>query len=59
MSLSERPDRKVSISKAAGYAMLIAIAAGFLALHVLAGNITLPGSRNVPVTAEPVRLSGD
>jgi len=59
MSLSERPDRKVSISEVTGYAVLIAIAAGFLALHVLAGNITLPGSRNVPAAAEPARLSGD
>jgi hypothetical protein len=41
-----------------GYAVLIAIAAGFLSLHVLAGNITPPGTRNVPA-AESARLSGD
>jgi hypothetical protein len=59
MSLNERPERKVSISEATGYAMLIAIIAGFLALHVWAGNIVLPGARNAAIAAEPVKLSGD
>ena len=58
MSLSERPERKFSISEVTGYVVLVAIAAGFLVLHILAGNIELPGSRNVPA-AEHARLSGD
>jgi hypothetical protein len=58
--MSDRPERKVSISAAAGYAMLGAIIAGFLALHVWAGNIVLPGVTNAATTAaQPVRLSGD
>ena len=59
MSISDRPERKVSISEAAGYAMLIAIIAGFLALHVWAGNIVLPGAASPAATAQPARLSGD
>ncbi|HET7889079.1 MAG TPA: hypothetical protein VFL62_22860 [Bradyrhizobium sp.] len=57
MSLSDKPERKFSLFEVAGYAVLIAIAAGFLALHIVAGNIDLPGSRSVP--AEAARLSGD
>ena len=57
MSLSDRPERKFSFSEVAGYAVLIAIATGFLALHIVPGNIDLPGSRSVP--AEAARLSGD
>lgn len=59
MSMSDRPGRKVSISEAAGYAMLIAIIAGFLALHVWAGNIVLPGATSAAMTSQPARLSGD
>ena len=59
MSLSERPERKYSISEVTGYAVLIAIVAGFLALHILAGNIVLPGATNASATAEPAKLSGD
>jgi len=57
MSLSEKPERKFSGSGMTGYAVLIAIAAGFFALHILAGNIELPGSRSV--STEHVTLSGD
>jgi hypothetical protein len=59
MSLSERPERKFSVSEVTGYAVLVAIAAGFLALHVLAGNIDLPGSRHVSASVESMKLSGD
>ena len=56
---SDRPERKVPLSEAAGDAILTAIIAGFLALHVWAGNIVLPGATNAATTAQPVRLSGD
>jgi len=59
MSLNDRPERKVSISEAAGYAMLGAIVAGFLALHIWAGNIVLPGAASTAMTTQPARLSGD
>jgi hypothetical protein len=59
MSFSERPARKTSIAEVAGYAVLAAVAASFLALHVLAGNIELPGNRHVSASAEAVKLSGD
>jgi hypothetical protein len=59
MSRSERPERKYSFSEITGYAVLAAIAAGFLALHILAGNIDLPGTRNVSAAAQATRLSGD
>ena len=57
--MSDRSERKVSISEAAGYTMLAAIIAGFLALHIWAGNIVLPGAANPTMTAQPARLSGD
>ena len=59
MSMSDRPERRVSISEAAGYALLGAIIAGFLALHVWAGNIVLPGATSTAMTAQPATLSGD
>jgi multidrug resistance efflux pump len=59
MSLSERPERKASISEVTGYAVLTAIVAGFFALHVWAGNMKLPGTRSAAVAAESIRLSGD
>jgi hypothetical protein len=64
MSIGDRPEsdrsaRKVSISAAAGYVMLGAIIAGFLALHVWAGNIVLPGTTSAAATGQPVPLSGD
>jgi hypothetical protein len=59
MSTSDRPERKVSISEATGYVMLGAIIAGFLALHIWAGNIVLPGTTHAAATAQPARLSGD
>ena len=59
MSMSDRPERKVSISAAAGYGILGAIIAGFLALHIWAGNIVLPGATTATAAAQPVRLSGD
>jgi hypothetical protein len=51
MSLSERPERKFSISEATGYVVLIAIAVGFLALHVLAGQIMPRAAESASTTA--------
>ena len=58
MSLSERPERKFSISEAAGYAVLVAIAAGFLALHILAGQ-AMPRAPEGAATAAAPRMWED
>jgi len=58
MSLSERPERKFSISEAAGYAVLVAIAAGFLALHILAGQ-AMPRAPDSAATAAAPRMWED
>ena len=63
MSLSEQPPqqppRRYSIAEVSGYVILIAVAAGFFALHIFAGNIELPGSTHASVAAQPAKLSGD
>ena len=60
MSLSERrPDRKFSLAEVSGYAMLLTIVLGFLALHILAGRMVWPASRDTAATAAPTKLSGD
>ena len=61
MSLSERrPERKFSLAELSGYAMLVTIVIGFLALHILAGKIVWPVSNDAAATAEPAKLlSGD
>jgi hypothetical protein len=59
MSLSERPERNFSFSAVTGYLALIAIVAGFLALHIVASNIVLPGTKSTPAAAAPLMLSGD
>ena len=60
MSLSERrPDRKFSLAEVSGYAMLLTIVLGFLALHILAGRMVWPASKDAAATAEPAKLSGD
>jgi hypothetical protein len=53
MSLSERPERKSSISEATGYAVLVAIAAGFFALHILAGQIIPRAPESASTTTAP------
>jgi hypothetical protein len=60
MSLSERrPDRKFSLAEVSGYVMLLTIVLGFLALHILAGRMVWPASRDAAATAAPAKLSGD
>lgn len=59
MSLSERPERSVWFSGVTGYVVLIAVVAGFVALHIVAGNIVLPGTKSTPAAAAPLMLSGD
>jgi hypothetical protein len=61
MSLSERrSDRKFSLTELSGYAMLVTIIVGFLALHILAGRIVWPASKDAAATTEPAKLlSGD
>jgi len=58
MSLSERPGRKSSISEATGYAVLVAIIAGFFALHILAGQI-MPRAPDSTSTAAAPRMWED
>ena len=59
MSLSDPPERRFPASEAAGYAVLVAIAAGFLALHILAGHLmpSVPGSTST--TASSTRMWED
>jgi hypothetical protein len=59
MSLSDPPERKFSISEATGYAVLVAIAAGFLALHILAGHLMPPAPGSVSTTASSARMWED
>ena len=59
MSLSERPERDFSLSAMTSYIVLIAVVAGFIALHIVAGNIVLPGTKSTPAAAAPLVLSGD
>ena len=60
MSLSDPPERRFPVSEAARYAVLVAIAAGFLALHILAGHLmpsSPPGSAST--TASSTRMWED
>jgi hypothetical protein len=61
MTLSERrSERKISIVRLSEYALLVAIAIGFLALHILTGATFWPASKDAATTAEPAKLlSGD
>jgi hypothetical protein len=61
MTLSERrSERKISIVRLSEYALLVAIAIGFLALHILTGSVFWPASKDAATTAEPAKLlSGD
>ena len=53
------PSANLSFSGVTGYAVLIAIVAGFFAFHIVAGNIVLPGTKSTPAAAAPLMLSGD
>ena len=59
MSLSERPDRKFSVSEVTGYAVLVAIAAGFLALHILASQMMQRAPGSASTTAASARMWED
>jgi hypothetical protein len=60
MSLSaRRSERKISIVRLSEYALLVAIAIGFLALHILTGATFWPASKDPAATTEPAKLSGD
>jgi hypothetical protein len=47
------------LAEVSGYAMLMTIVLGFLALHILAGRMVWPASRDAVATAAPAKLSGD
>jgi hypothetical protein len=59
MSLSDPPERRFPISEAAGYAVLVAIAAGFLALHILAGHLMPPSPGSASTAASSARMWED
>ena len=59
MSPSERPERSISFSQITGYVVLIAVVAGFVALHIVAGNIVWPSTKSTPAAAAPLMPSGD
>jgi hypothetical protein len=59
MSLSDPPERRFPISEAAGYAVLIVIAAGFLALHILAGHLMPAAPGSASTAASPTRMWED
>jgi hypothetical protein len=55
-----RSERKISIVRLSEYALLVAIAIGFLALHILTGATFWPASKDPAATTEPAKLlSGD
>ena len=55
-----RSERKVSIVRLSEYALLVVIAIGFLALHILTGATFWPASKDPAATTEPAKLlSGD
>lgn len=58
MSLSDPPERRFPVSEAAGYAVLVAIAAGFLILHILAGQI-MPRAPDTAATTTAPRMWED
>ena len=59
MSLTDPPERRFPVSEAAGYAVLVAIAAGFLALHILAGHLMPSSPGSASTTASSTRMWED